>query len=74
MNKSLIDIPLEDIKVGLKVISAQGTPGKIAVVEFCNYYPHSDIEHNPIIEVHWDNSRTSLNSLIWFKNVKVAND
>ncbi len=72
VQKSIIHLPLEDIVVGLNVLSAVGTLGVISKISYQTEFKLDDREKNPVIVIDWVNGRQSTAALGFLDLVKVV--
>lgn len=70
---TLASLTVSEVTPGLEVISAIGTPGKVADIYFDPNYQDDDVEKNPVVIVEWDNGNVSQDALVFFDKVVIKN-
>lgn len=65
----LSELPFEDIKPGLELISAIGTPGVVSKTYKMSGYKTNDID-GWMVDISWDNGNRSINC--WYLLDKVT--
>lgn len=67
----LSEIPVSDIFIGMKLISAVGNPGQVIAIDIDPRYKEDDDEKNPCVTIEWYDGHRSIVSPAFMGKISV---